>query len=89
LNGERLRRALLMCARTDKASHGFVDRMTTAASPPKVILVAVTHKPVVSSARRHLHLQAVPSGSSRSVAHLNPASLPENDQEHPTTDPAR
>ena len=51
IGSERLRRTLFMCAlsakRTNKALGGFVDRMTAAGKPPKVILVAVARKLLV------------------------------------------
>ena len=51
IGSERLRSALYMCAlsakRTNKALAAFVQRMTAAGKPPKVILVAVARKLLV------------------------------------------
>lgn len=48
IGSERLRRALYMCALSSKrrnpAPASFVERMTTASKPPKVILPAVARK---------------------------------------------
>lgn len=51
MGSERLRRALYMCALSSKRRNpaliGFVERMTAAGKPPKVILLAVARKLLV------------------------------------------